>query len=171
MDFNNISSIQYLFELNHWPQKFDDRDIAFLNKIRPELFKKCLNTFLEKINSTDGSDIHLRYFYSQILGEYMKGFSNGLTLLIFPLSGEIKKYWLNKNGEFLTDIHRNPDPILITRIETGLYIDPNRTDAYFFNQRKHKVVQNKIDSVALFKKNPVINKSQYEGFEDFLKHR
>jgi len=171
MNFDNISSIQYLFELNNWPKNFTDKDIAFLNKNRPELFRKCLDTFLAKIVTTDGSDVNLRYFYTRALGEYMEDASYGLTLLIFPASGEIKKYCLNPKGNFFTNLHKNPDPILIKMIKMGLFIHPEQKDDSFYYHRQRKTVPNRINEVLLFKRNPVENKRLYEGFEDFLNHK
>jgi hypothetical protein len=168
MDFGNIGSIQYVWELNKWDSnKINNKGKAFLNKNRPELFKKCLNTFLERIDSKEG-DIHLRYFYAYFSHlEDVPSFS----LLIFPSSGEID-YILNKEGNFFTNIHKNPDPIIINDIQTGLYISNDRTDSHLYYGYNNKfMVPNRIYGVVLFRKNPVENKSQYENFEEFLNYK
>jgi len=168
-NFDAIGSIKYLFELNQVPT--DDRGMAFINKNRPELFKKCLNTFLEEIVPEEDGDIQLGYFYSwgPPLRPFLPEYSwNGLTLSIFPTKGIIKSYTLNPEGNFLTNIHRSQDPIVITHIRTRLYIHPDITESHIHWGRRGGV-PNKIDGAVLFRQNPVENKTVYEGFEDFVK--
>lgn len=173
MDFKNIGSIKYLWELNA-VYATDKEGDAFINKNRPKLFRKCLNTFLEKIiPEGEFGDVHLGYFYSW--GVPLKPFLEkrplgGLTLSIFPTKGIVEEYVVNSKEDFFTNIHQKLDPIIITDIQTGLYIHPSRTDSSISYGRKGHVL-NRIWNAVLFKQNPIENKNNYDGFEGFLEEQ
>ena len=100
MNYENICSIKYFPDFNK-VNTWSKEGVAFINENRPELFRKCLDIFLEKIiPSNKEEDIHLGYFYAN--SGFLKFIDEkeplivGLTLLIFPSKGKIKKYVLNR---------------------------------------------------------------------------
>lgn len=169
MNYENICSIKYLPTLNK-VNTWNSRGRIFLDIDRLELFRKCLDTFFEEIiPSKKGEGIQLGYFYSSAyhLDKFIETPFTGFTLLIFPSKGEIKKYVLNKEEEFLTNIHNNPDPIIISDIKTKLYLHPKK-DENFLYVANRKSIPNRIFGAILFKHNPIEKPKLYPGFEEFL---
>lgn len=84
---------------------------------------------------------------------------------MFPRYGSVE-YVLRRRGEFLTNIHQDPDPLLISDAKGICLSEKNQEENLWV--RGNGLVHNYIDGACLFKSNPFENPSRYEGIEELI---
>ncbi len=176
---DGISRIIYKHELNSVFVN-NKKELNFLDNMPIETIHHFLKVVLENIVIKEGSDLHL----CACLGgkgavsalcepedghsilDYLKPHLGNFSLVIFPDSGKVKSYALNPKSLFLSNVHQNPDILLVSHLEAGIYIDDEIGKDYIFFGRCRDGLPNKINSGLLLKKNI----KEYSHFEEYLKY-
>lgn len=166
----NVSSFKYEPSLTRTYTN-NRRALAYLDVIPSERLQKHFESLVKRVQAEDeSSDIHLQAFLSVFmpLEFFIENPPCDLTLVVFPKYGQISQYVLREDEEFYSNIHQNPDPLIIKGIKRALYIKPSvrREDIWF--PGKDDYIPNTIRGMVLMKRNPLKPQTNYPGFEEYL---
>ncbi len=168
MKWGNLGSLKYREDLNAlYEQKHGKRAIAFVVKYGDRAIRNGLKIIVEDITTKSEGDVHLEAFLAQ--SERIQRFIRkppGFSIIVYPSKGEVEKYELTKK-EFFTNIHKNPDPLIVQDIRQKIYLHPIVTDDVFWVPGK-KWAPNIVEGAIFFKKNPFLNYENYPGFKEFV---
>ncbi len=135
-----------------------------------EALVKCIETVLEGAVPKEWEDIHLEGILatggaaSLLIEEPVN-----ITAIVYPYPGEVDEWKLN-NGNFFSNFHANPDPLIVMDIKRGIHFHPEVTDEYLW-WRGNNTSQNSIRGALFFKTNPFSDPSRYDGFQEFLDYK
>lgn len=167
----NIRSVKYAFELNQ-VDCYGNKARNFLADLPVGVIIKNLERLIEEIvPENEWEDIHLKAFLISLGGgnclmPYVE-FREDLSLVVFPGAGKID-YRLPKNYDFLSNIHQNPDPIVIRSILDALPLHPTKRNESVWFPGWHVSAPNYINGAFLYKTNPFEPITKYPGFEEMM---
>lgn len=72
-----------------------------------------------------------------------------IVVCVYPEQGVVR-YLLNEDEEFFSNVHQNPDPIVIRQIVRGIHLHPIRTDDYLWWGRRKNSIPNRVNGLILF---------------------
>lgn len=135
--------------------------------LSPIILRRTIENIVEEIESREevilgasiahGTRVN---FFSEHVGH--------LNLLVYPEYGEVN-YKLNSKTTFFSNAHMNPNPIIVKDMLKMVPFNSKRDGKIWFpGGHDGNELQNGIDSLILFKQNPVSNPSLHEGFKEFL---
>lgn len=168
----NIGSIKYIPELNQI-NIYNNKSRIFLDNLSVDIIRKNLERLIEEVvPEGEWEDVHLGTFLSTFGGircimPYWD-WDEDLTLINFPTKGKIKEYRLNKKYDFLSNIHQNPDPIIIRGILDAVPLHPTKREMRVWLPGWGIGAPNQITGTVLFKMNPFEPITKYPGFEELM---
>ena len=86
--------------------------------------------------------------------------------LYWPKEGKIQEWKLNPKARFFSNLHQNPDPLVIKDLQGIKFY--KTMDPYTWQPRGGST-PNVVGGVLLFKENPFKNPEKYPGFQEMLK--
>jgi hypothetical protein len=151
MKYENLGSLVYRPERNMVYYK-NPRVLRVFEKYGKSALKRALETVVSRLSSIDDSDIHLEgcIVTSNILRRYIEDRIGFMNIMIYPAQGYVR-YRLNRTGKFVTNLHQQRSPIIITNLSLFL---KNNGSSFIWIPGVGNELKNEIDGVLLFRQNP-----------------